>query len=143
MKRKKYLGLFIIILIVLIFVGLFLNIFYIKLVNINGKIFMAELALTSQKQTKGLSQRKNLCNHCAMLFKFNQSKKWPFWMKGMQFNLDIVWVSDGRIIYMVKNISYKSKEIITPPIKADQVLEINAGLSSRFNFKPGDKVRIY
>ncbi len=143
MSKKKYLNLFFIGLVLVIIAGLFLNITYVKLVNINGKNFIAELALTSQKQKKGLSQRKIMHRWQAMLFKFNQSQKWPFWMKGMQFNLDILWIANGKIIYIAKNVSFNSKKIIVPSSNANEVLEIKAGLCDKYKFRIGNKVKIY
>ncbi len=139
LKQKKY---YITILIVLIAI-IFLNGSYFKIVNIQGKVFIAKVALSKQEQIRGLGGRKNICSHCAMLFKFSQAGHYDFWMKEMQFNLDIIWINNGRIVYLVKNVSKNSIKIIKPPVLAQEVLEIKAENSSQYNFKIGDEVKIW
>lgn len=116
---------------------------YFKVVSVNGKIFITELALTPKEQEKGLGERKDLCERCAMLFYFKTKDIYLFWMKDMNFDLDIIWILDNEIAYIEKNVSHQSLEKIDPKIKADKVFEINAGLSEKFNFKIGDRINIY
>lgn len=110
--------------------------------EIGGQKFTLELAQTPTERQKGLGGRKNLCPNCTMLFVFPEKGSYSFWMKDMNFDLDILWISDGKIVYIYKNISHESKEILTPPTLADKVLEINAGLSDKYNFQVGDDVKI-
>jgi uncharacterized protein len=139
--KKTTLGFFIVIFLIL--AGLVLNIFFFKVIDIGGKKFIAQLALDPQSQEKGLGKRENLCENCAMLFDFKKSGNYAFWMKGMRFDLDILWISEGRITYIKKNFSKDSHLSIQPDVPADKVLEINAGLSDKYGFEAGDKVDIY
>lgn len=131
------------IIIFILAVGFFWSSKYFKLVSINGRKFIAETALTAEKQKKGLGERDKLGQNRAMLFEFNRFGQHGFWMKNMNFDLDILWISGDRIVYIAKNISHESLEIIKPKMSADKVLEINSGLSDKYRFEIGDEVRIY
>jgi uncharacterized membrane protein (UPF0127 family) len=111
-------------------------------VIIDGRQFSAELATAPAAQEKGLGDRESLCTDCAMLFRFGRKGNYAFWMKDMRFDLDIIWIADGKIVYLAKDVSHKSPDTIDPPSPADNVLEINAGLADRYGFKLGDAVSI-
>jgi len=61
----------------------------------------------------------------------------------MRFPLDILWILDGKIVYLEKNVSEKFAGILSPPIVADQVLEINAGIADKLGVKAGDEIKFY
>ena len=107
---------------------------------INQKKINIELAKSDADLEKGMGERDFLCRDCGMLFLFPRAGKYGFWMKGMRFNLDIIWVKDDAIVYIEKNIPYNSLKTYTPDALADKVLEINAGYSDKNNFKIGDRV---
>lgn len=114
-----------------------------KTVQIDGQKFFVELALTEEKQAQGLGQRKDIKENEGMLFVFPEKKEHSFWMKDMQFDLDIIWIEEGKIVYIAKNVSQRSLETINPKINADKVLEIQGGLSDKYNFQIGNSVKIY
>lgn len=103
-------------------------------------IFNVERASGKEKREKGLAGRKSICGACGMLFEFKDSGRHAFWMKGMRFNLDILWISNGEIVYIAKNVPYDSQETITPQIESDKVLEINAGIADKLGVKVGDRL---
>lgn len=147
MSKTKTIILFVIIISTIIIVSLYSSVrFYsfhgnkVEKIIINNKTFYAEVVSASDKMQRGLGERKNLCQSCAMLFQFPSPGKHVFWMKGMRFPLDIIWIFDGKVVYLEKNISEKFSSTITPPVDADQVLEINAGNVDKFNIKIDDKV---
>lgn len=111
-------------------------------VTIGGNKFKVELSDTAEKRQKGLGERENICKSCGMLFVFPEPGNYSFWMKDMKFPLDIIWVSNGKIMYIAKNISPGFKGIINPSLPADKVLEINAGLCDKYGIKEGNKVSI-
>lgn len=114
-----------------------------RVVDINGQKFVTELSLTPEAYKKGLGDRAQLCSSCAMLFNFSRKGQYAFWMKDMKFDLDIFWIENGKIVYIKKNIPADSSEVVRPDAMADGVLEINAGLSDKYNFQVGDAVKIY
>lgn len=112
----------------------------IKKISINDSIFRAEMVSNSEKIQKGLGERKKICQKCAMLFQFPDSEKHSFWMKGMLFPLDIIWISNGKVVHIEKNVSEKFSGVLSPQTEADQVLEINAGLADGMGVKIGDSL---
>ena len=111
----------------------------IETVTISNSKFRAEVVLSDKKMQKGLGGRNGLCDSCAMLFKFPQAGKHSFWMKDMRFPLDIVWIKEGEAMHIEKNVSENFSGILSPPVDADSVLEINAGSADKIVLKIGDE----
>jgi uncharacterized membrane protein (UPF0127 family) len=79
-----------------------------------------------------------------MLFPFEENKKRSFWMKDMQFDIDIIWIKDGEIIQISPKISHirGEAEVVNSESEINEVLEINAGESERLGLKEGDRIKI-
>ncbi len=114
--------------------------------KINNVKIKAEVADTSEIQKKGLSGRKSLCDNCGMLFTFDNYDIYPFWMKGMNFPIDIIWIKDDSVVEVVENAQIPSKKAkesqipsYTPSKKANRVLEVNAGFCQKNKIYPGVK----
>jgi hypothetical protein len=114
----------------------------IEKISVENAVFYAEIVADKKTREEGLSGRKSLCKSCAMLFLFDKPEKYGFWMKGMNFPIDIIWIHEKRIVHIEKNVPYESLEIFVPESAADMVLEINAGLSDKFGIKKGDRINI-
>ena len=135
---------------VLIFV-LTLGIFYLNNKNpnvtINQKTFYVDIAKSDSEHEKGLSIYNKIPVNRGMIFLFNKPDYYSFWMKNMKFSIDIIYIRDDKIVDIFQNVSlpkssYENLPIIKPEEKADMVLEINSGLSNKYNFKKGDSVKI-
>ena len=111
-------------------------------IGINGRKFQVEIVRTEKEREKGLSGRERICENCGMLFVFPEKGKQVFWMKGMKFNLDIVWISEEKITYIAKNVSRDLKETIRPEVLSDKVLELNAGTADDLDIEIGDGIVI-
>jgi len=111
-----------------------------NIVSIRGQAFEIEKVITQTDKQKGLGERQNLCVDCGMLFVFDNPDKYAFWMKDMQFALDILWLKDGKVVFLEKNILPTFKGTLTPTEDADQVLEINAGKVDELGIEVGDAV---
>lgn len=152
MSDKKYLSsLILAIFLLIIFVAVFffsperekksLERNEIKEIRIGENIFQAEIASSLEKRNQGLSGRKKLCEKCSMLFLFSEKGLHSFWMKEMNFDLDMIWIDEDEIVDIAKDVSRKKeREIIKPSREADKVLEINAGLADRLGIRVGDKI---
>ena len=57
-----------------------------------------DLAVTSSEQQLGLGYRNGLDDGTGMLFVFGDASERVFWMKGMRFCLDIVWIAGDEIV---------------------------------------------
>lgn len=114
----------------------------IQYLKIAEKILKVDLALTQQEQEQGLSGRNKLNEDEGMLFVFNHMGQYPFWMKDMNFAIDIIWLGeDLNVVYIKKNALPESyPETFSPSQNAKYVLEVLAGFSEKNNLKVGDKV---
>ena len=108
-----------------------------------------ELAVTSRQQTLGLGYRNGLEDGSGMLFVNDAAQPQSFWMKGMRFCLDIIWIEGGAITGAAESVCpdpdgiedvdrprYASLEPVT------YVLEVPAGWLERNGYGPGTPVEI-
>jgi hypothetical protein len=114
----------------------------IEYVNIAGRAVKVELAETLEEQSLGLSGRYDLPEGEGMLFIFKTSGEHPFWMKEMNFPIDIIWIAeDGRVVYIKDSATPESfPEVYKPNEVAKYVLEVRAGFATENNLKVGDGV---
>jgi uncharacterized membrane protein (UPF0127 family) len=115
-----------------------------KTVTIGSATVSAELATTMGEQACGLSGREGLSENDGMLFPFSSGSTQSFWMKDMQFPIDIIWISDNTVVGFVENADpqigaslWKLKIYNSPP-KVNTVLEVPAGFVQRKNIHVGD-----
>jgi uncharacterized membrane protein (UPF0127 family) len=97
------------------------------------------VASTPDALSQGLSGRESLVSDQGMLFVFPVSGEYAFWMKDMNFPLDIVWIdADMRVVGIAKNVATSSyPENLLPPSPVRYVLELNARGSDRFGIATG------
>jgi len=119
------------------------NIRYVKLA---GQEIKVDLATTPVEQEQGLSGRAGLAENSGMLFIFNTPGKYPFWMKDMNFPIDMIWISsDMKVVYIKKNATPESYPRAYGPGPNDQaakyVLEVVSGFADKNNLQVGDVVR--
>ncbi len=117
----------------------------IQYVNIAGQNLKVDLALTEAEQEQGLSGRQSLNENEGMLFVFDTPGKYAFWMKDMNFPLDIIWIGENmQVVYIKKNaLPELYPETYGPGLNdgdAKYVLEVTAGFSDKNNLKVGDNV---
>ncbi len=112
--------------------------------EINGKKINLTLAKSEKEKVKGLSGAKNLSENQGMLFIFDKKDKYGFWMKGVNFALDIIYISDGTVIYIVENAppvkNSQNLIIYKPDEPVNYVLELNGGSAKKLNIKKGGKI---
>jgi uncharacterized membrane protein (UPF0127 family) len=103
-----------------------------------------EVARTATAITKGLSGWENLCPDCGMLFIFNDNQIRRFWMKDMNFPLDIIWIKDDKIVGVAENVplfdSNNQIGAVMSPVSVNRVLEVNAGWAKSHGLQGGDGV---
>lgn len=105
-----------------------------------------EIADTDALRERGLSGRESLGEKDGMLFVFPEKGTYGFWMKDMRFPIDIVWISNGNIVGVEKNIDpqigapIQKLKIYYPPQEVDVILEVTAGRSDNLGIKTGDEI---
>jgi uncharacterized membrane protein (UPF0127 family) len=112
----------------------------IKYVKIGGTSVKVDLALTREEQAEGLSGRNGLKENEGMLFIFETPDTYNFWMKDMNFAIDMIWLNEGKeIIYIKKDARPESyPAVYGPEENAKYVLEVASGFSEKNNLKVGD-----
>ena len=63
-----------------------------------------EVAVTAEQKSRGLAGRENLAEGEGMMFVFDQPGQYGFWMKGMKFPLDFVWIADNKVVEITEDI---------------------------------------
>jgi hypothetical protein len=108
----------------------------------SGQVIV-ELAKTPASQQQGLSDRKSLGPNQGMLFIFPQDEPHQFWMKDMNFPLDIIWLNkDGKILGIATDVATSTfPNTIPSPGPIRQVLEVNAGYTQKYGLSIGDFIR--
>ena len=111
-----------------------------------GEKIPVEVADTLKKRRLGLGKRTSLKKGWGMLFIFEKRKPYRFWMKDMQFPLDIIWLDNHRIVHIIHNAkpvnSRDEPEIMTSPVPVNFVLEIAAGRAAKLRLKKGQRMKI-
>jgi uncharacterized protein len=117
-------------------------------VTIDNHTFSVELAKTIAEQQQGLSGRNSLPQDQGMLFVFKNADRYPFWMKGMKFSLDMIFIKDDKIVTIYRNVPVPSDPkatnlpVYAPTQPANYVLELNAGQSKTYDIQNGDDVKV-
>ena len=139
----------------IIAVGIFVNKIQNQKVNLSakkeikvGSINVAiEVADTNEERKRGLSGRKSLGENEGMLFVFEKENVFPsFWMKDMIIPIDIVWINDGVVVKIHKNVQSqpgkKDSELTLyrPDAPIDYVLEVKGGFSDKNGLKVEDRI---
>lgn len=87
---------------------------------------------------EGLSGRNSLGEDEGMLFVFEEPGYHKFWMKGMKFDLDFVWINKDQVVEITERVA--APTVLTPVFPIDKVLEVNSGWVEKNGVKVGDKV---
>jgi uncharacterized membrane protein (UPF0127 family) len=97
------------------------------------------LAKTETERTRGLSGSKMLEKNHGMLFIFPNSDRHGFWMKEMNYPIDIIWLDENYSVIDTKENAEPNSypEIFAPKLPAKYFLEVPAGFSLEKNIKIG------
>jgi uncharacterized protein len=115
------------------------------IVTINNHAFEVSVASSQKELEIGLSETKSLSENQGMIFLFEKPDYYSFWMKNMKFPIDIIYINQDKIVTIKDNVAPPKDNNEIPAIytsdePSNRVLEIQAGLSKKYNFKKGDKV---
>lgn len=112
-------------------------------VEIAQKVIPVELATTTATQARGLSGRTALAPGHGMLFVFEKPDRYGFWMKEMNFAIDILWIDAAKkIVHIVERVPPESyPKIFIPDVPAQFVLEVPAGFVVENKIRVGDEVK--
>ena len=116
----------------------------------NKTFYITAYAVTTAQQEKGLMNR-TVSNNTFMLFVFNSTSQYSFWMKDTYTPLDMIWInshnSTGTVVYIVNATPCSSYDpnqtacdIYTPASPANYVIETRSGFAQRYGLTVGEKI---
>lgn len=101
---------------------------------VGGVPLSVELAYQPADLQRGLGYRDGLAPGTGMLFLFEEPAPRSFWMKGMRFCLDIIWIQDGVIQGAAESVCPDAADVEDSdrpsqksPVPVSYVLEVPAG----------------
>jgi uncharacterized membrane protein (UPF0127 family) len=117
-------------------------------ITVNNQELRAIYACNSAEHIKGLGDitaEQFSVKADVMLFAFKEPRIQSFWMEGMQFPLDIIWVDGGEIVKIQENIPHPKEgedpaRMDSAPYKVNTVLELQAGAVEKWGIEVGDEV---
>lgn len=104
-----------------------------------------EIVDTKEEVEKGLSGRLSMGEKEGMLFVFPVMGQYSFWMKDMNFPIDIIWISDeGRVVHIKENATPDSypKKTFKNDAFAKYVLEMKTGSALKYGLYLGTSVTL-
>lgn len=106
-----------------------------------------EVAKTEKSREYGLMNRESMPQDHGMLFLFPKEERLKFWMKNTLIPLDMIFLKNNEVLAVIKNVPPCGKEINNcpsygPDIKANAVIELNAGMAEKLSIHNGDLLRI-
>lgn len=112
--------------------------------TINGRTFVVDIADSQSERIRGLSNRISLAPNEGMLFIFNRETRPAFWMKDMNFAIDILWINHNlEIVGIIENLSPDTyPKTYRPDIPIRYVLELPAKTTSHYGIRLGDQVHL-
>ena len=116
--------------------------------QIRGQRVALEVVRTPDEQRRGLGYRDSLAWDHGMLFPYDGRPDFhAFWMRGMRFDIDIVWIRKGRIVDIAHRVPHPGPEdptgngpTVRPREMSDRVLEVPAGYAQAHGWRIGDPV---
>lgn len=121
-----------------------------KFVKIGANTFKVEIARTPEERKRGLAGHEPLDADSGMLFVFEkQNVQPPFWMKGMTFPIDIIWIDNNKVVQITSDIPTIPTDLpdenipqYKPTRPVDYVLEVAAKTAEKKGIKVGDSVEL-
>lgn len=117
-------------------------------VELMGQKITVWVAKTPSHLYKGLGGKDNLQENQGMLLVFGKMGKHSIVMRDMEFPIDIIWLSNGKIVDIAPNVPIEpevSEEKLIryyPRKEANAVLELPAGWAERNQLKIGEGLKI-
>jgi uncharacterized membrane protein (UPF0127 family) len=110
--------------------------------QIDGVAVQASVAYTPTERSQGLSDTPALPRDIVKLFVFPESKKWGFWMKDMNYPIDILWLDQSASIVHIEEQVMPSSypNSYTPEKPARYVIETAAGFVAEHAITTGATV---
>jgi len=108
-----------------------------------------EIVNTPKSIEEGLSGREQIGSD-GMLFVFPSAAQYTFWMPRMKFDLDIIWLLEGKVVGILEDVPRPESETqdlstlpkYQSPEFVDTVLEVPAGTANTWQLREGDALEL-
>lgn len=113
-----------------------------KTLSIGETVINVEIVDTESLRMQGLSGRTHLDQNTGMLFIFEKAGDHGFWMKDMNFAIDIAWLDENKkIAHIESEVAPETyPKIFRSPGPSLYVLEVPSGFLAENNVQIGDQV---
>ncbi len=115
-------------------------------VTVGDTEWSVAIADTPAEHKQGLMECELIPDKSGMYFVFTQPSTQPFWMKDMRVPLDIIWIAEGEIVGLERNVPIAGDEPNPPLYYSPQpytaVLELPAGEADKSSLIIGSKVTL-
>lgn len=111
----------------------------------NGTVIEALLADTQEERRVGLGDIEHLPENHGMLFLFDTPTVQTFWMKDVEYAIDILWLVDNTIVGFEQDVPPDPGEPrpnYVSPKPVNRVLELSAGFVQEQGVEVGDVIEI-
>lgn len=103
-----------------------------------------EVAETGEQKVRGLSGRNCLGYAKGMLFTYDLSGDYCYWMKDMNFAIDMVWIDDEQKVVTIREgvAPNTYPQSFCPDRPARYVLEVDAGFARQAGWRVGTQFEL-
>lgn len=113
--------------------------------DIGTERITVEVVTQPEGLRRGLGGRSEMATGTGMLFVMGARGIHPFWMKDMHFPIDILWIADGRVVFLAERVQPPSEthgipRTVIPPVSATHILEVPAGDAARYGIRVGSGI---
>lgn len=114
----------------------------VKEVVLGSQKFTLEISDTEALRARGLSYRGGLPENGGMLFIFPAPGVYQFWMKDMNFPIDIIWLDQNKKVVHIEHSLATSTypNSFGPTTQTQYVIELLAGEVKRISLTLGEKI---
>lgn len=119
--------------------------FYSNTIKLDDTLIDVHIADTIMKRNMGLMFEEKLPDNQGMLFIYEESGRYSFWMHNMKFALDIIWFDDrGNVVHIKQDVPPCTTEpeyckVYDPKADALYVFEATAGFVDKFGITNDSK----
>ena len=119
--------------------------FHSSMIKIDNVVVDVQIADTDVKRTRGLMFEEQMPYEQGMLFIYEESGNYSFWMHNVEFALDIIWFDDkGNAVHIKQDVPPCTTEpqyceVYDPGAEALYVFEATAGFVDRFGITEDSK----
>ncbi len=108
------------------------------------KNLTVEVVNTTSSVEKGLGGRQEIGSD-GMLFVFPKKARYGFWMLNMKFDIDIIWISNGKVVRITPMTDPPGDSpgpSYYPPQPVEMVLEVPGGMTTNWQLQVGDSFEL-